>query len=166
MMMNWYWKYEKISCQLAEVQVKSIYKGKGATADLRNHRGIFIGNTMQKLYDSLIAERVKPTLEESGYTAPTNLSTGVIGKMNTLSKKKSVGALGEVKIQQIDSGAPGQDPKVVETWVLKDAWIKDVKFGELAYDTEDMLNVDVSLRYDSAALYSGVATKNPAFKGT
>ena len=67
-MMNWFWEYESLPKKLTAVKVKSIYKGKGATSDLRNHRGIFIGNTIQKHYDSLMSNRIKPQLEATGYT--------------------------------------------------------------------------------------------------
>ena len=41
---------------------------------------------------------------------------------------------------------------------LNNAWFKDVKFGDLDYDSEDMLNVEVSLRYDNANLRSSGGT--------
>ena len=67
-MMNWFWKHEVLPKKLTEVTIKSIYKGKGATTDLKNHRGIFIGNSILKTYDSLMSNRVKPQLEAEGYT--------------------------------------------------------------------------------------------------
>jgi hypothetical protein len=54
-----------------------------------------------------------------------------------------------VLIKQIDSVG-----KTREVWTLNNAWIKDAKFGDLDYDSEDMLNVEVALRYDNASLKS------------
>ena len=85
-------------------------------------------------------------LEASGYQTP--VSEGVT---STISKEGAVGAMGSVIIRQIDA-----DGKNVEALKLHNPWIKDVKFGELDYDSEDLLNVDVTLRYDNA---------NSQFKG-
>ena len=73
----------------------------------------------------------------------------------TISKSKSVSSLGVVKIRQIDG-----DGRNVDAWQLNNAWIKDVKFGELDYNSEEMLNVDVTLRYDNA-VYQGQSGKYP-----
>ena len=85
-----------------------------------------------------------------GYQLPINE-----GVTSTISKKKSVSALGVVKIRQIDG-----DGRNVDAWQLNNAWIKDVKFGELDYNSEEMLNVDVTLRYDNA-VYQGQSGKYP-----
>jgi len=83
---------------------------------------------------------VMKMLEGSGYRIPTTN-----GELSTVSKEKSVQALGQITIRQIDS-----DGRNVEGWALHNAWIKDVKFGELDYSSEEMLNVDVTVRYDNA----------------
>ena len=54
-------------------------------------------------------------------------------------------------IEQIDS-----NNQIVEQWTVKNPFIKSVKFGDLAYGEEDLVNVDVSLSYDYAT-YSSVA---------
>jgi hypothetical protein len=79
-------------------------------------------------------------LEKSGYKIPSSLSD-----TSTISKRNSVKALGEVKIRTLDS-----DGEIVEEWVLNNAWIQDAKFGDLGYETEDMLNVELTFRYDNA----------------
>jgi|TARA_Y100000310_G_C20594698_1_gene769881 hypothetical protein len=82
--------------------------------------------------------------QAAGYQYPTNPAEGKKA-LETISKKKAKEALGTVTIRQIDSeGNP------VETWRLNNAWFQDVKFGDLDYDGEDLLNVEVTLRYDSA----------------
>ena len=86
--------------------------------------------------------------EESGYRAPT--VDEAQGGLRTISKKNAQKALGDVIIEQIDSDGKPQD-----VWRLKNAWFKDVKFGDLDYDSEDMLNVEVSLRYDYAVYRGG-----------
>ena len=90
--------------------------------------------------------------ENAGYRAPENLDAG--GALQTISKKRSVAALGDVIIEQLNS-----EGETVDKWRLKNAWFKDVKFGDLDYDTEDMLNVEVSLRYDYAVYKGGAEFK-------
>tara|TARA_R110000851_G_scaffold30443_3_gene83011 strand:+ start:298 stop:861 length:564 start_codon:yes stop_codon:yes gene_type:complete len=79
-------------------------------------------------------------LEKSGYNIPER------GDLKTVSKASSLAALGQIKIHQYSSegGAP------METWVLNNAWIKDVKFGDLDYGSEDMQKIDITLKYDNA----------------
>tara|TARA_R110002060_G_scaffold8046_1_gene12098 strand:- start:589 stop:1149 length:561 start_codon:yes stop_codon:yes gene_type:complete len=79
-------------------------------------------------------------LESAGYEIPQR------GSYKTMSKAGSRKALGVVKIHQYraDGGKP------VETWVLNNAWIKEAKFGDLDYGSEDMLKVDITLKYDNA----------------
>lgn len=94
--------------------------------------------------------RLYQMLAEAGYRAPIGpIQTGD-NTAQTVSKLNSVTALGKVLIKQID--AEGNN---VEEWELKNPWIKSVKFGELDYDSDDLLNIEVELRYDWAVLRVG-----------
>ena len=62
-----------------------------------------------------------------------------------MSKAKAAGALGKVIITQIDS-----DGNPLEKWTLWNAFIKDVKFGDLTYDGDNLTQTDVELQYDWA----------------
>jgi hypothetical protein len=73
----------------------------------------------------------------------------------TISKEKSTDALGQVQIVQLDA-----DGEEREIWILNNAWIKDAKFGDLDYGAEDMLNVEVTLKYDNASLRSSGGTSD------
>ena len=84
--------------------------------------------------------RIMLMLEGAGYDIPTAADT------STISKRNSQEALGEVMIHQFRSS--GGRP--IETWVLNNAWIQEVKFGDLDYGSEDMQKVDVTLKYDNA----------------
>jgi len=86
------------------------------------------------------AQAVMKMLEASGYKIPTD--EGVI---STVSKARSVSALGTITIHQIDS-----EGNIVEDWVLKNAWIKEATFGELDYSSEEMQNVEITVKYDNA----------------
>jgi len=54
---------------------------------------------------------------------------------------------------QLGSGAIGGDGhEVLEEWILYNAWIKDVKFGDLDYTNNELTEITLTLRYDWAAL--------------
>ena len=61
------------------------------------------------------------------------------------SKPKATSALGAVQILQLDA-----DGNQVETWDLKNPFIKEVKFSELDYENDELSTIDLVLRYDWA----------------
>ena len=48
--------------------------------------------------------------------------------------------------------------KWVEQWKLHNAFLKSVSFGDLAYDSEEIIQIDTTLVYDYAS-YSGTAVQ-------
>lgn len=62
-MINWFWTEEKFPDELAKIHIKSIYKGKGKTSSLSNHRGIFLGSEIIKLYEKLMWKRCAPKVD-------------------------------------------------------------------------------------------------------
>lgn len=79
-------------------------------------------------------------MEASGYTVPSSNGRA------TMSKEKATAALGDITI--ITLAADGTSP--LETWTLKNSFIKDAKFGELDYESDDLTTVDLEIRYDYA----------------
>lgn len=77
-------------------------------------------------------------LKAAGYEPPSTANA-----KRTMSK--ATASLGNVQIIQLN--AEGQP---IETWSLTNAWIKDIKFGELDYENDDLTQIDVEIRYDSA----------------
>ena len=80
--------------------------------------------------------------------------------------------MGAVRIKQLDGGSPGlqgkgdQDPSDVSffsevkyygEWVLKNAFLKSVKWGDLDYSQDEIVTVDVGITYDYATYH---ATEN------
>ena len=101
-------------------------------------------------------------IEASGYTI-TNTSTD---PLVTMSKKKATEAIGSCKIIQLDSeGVP------LETWSLHNPFIKNVKYGDLSYESDDLVEIELELRYDwaeclvtnSSTEIGPVASKNEFF---
>ena len=85
--------------------------------------------------------RINKMIETSGYKIPGSSA----GPFETMSKGKASEALGEVEIIQMDS-----NDNAIETWILKNPFIKMAKFGDLAYDNDDLVEIELELRYDWA----------------
>ena len=93
-----------------------------------------------------------------GYNPPAAPSTA--GALSTMTKKSAVTALGDVTISQLNGeGAP------VESWKLYNAFITDVKYGDLAYGDDELVEMSVTFRYDWATLTPGDNAASAASKG-
>jgi len=97
-----------------------------------------------------VASTVLAIMEGSGYVPP-QASTH---QPRTLGKFMSGQSLGKVSIEQLDSFGDA-----IETWSLHNPFIKDVKFAELSYESDDMSDVTLTLRYD----YATLKTAEPSF---
>lgn len=135
-----------------------------------NHKFYYPGRVEWNTVDLTFVDAAQPDttqsvyniLRNSGYFPPDDpLST------RTLSKQASVAAVGTVRIQMIGDGFSGtQDSgfsgvateieqgaqEVVEEWILYNAWIKEAKFGDLDYTSDELLEISMTLRYDYALL--------------
>jgi hypothetical protein len=95
-----------------------------------------------------VAMGLSKLIEAAGYTIPTNMDTG--SGLVTMTKGKAVGALGSVAIRQINGNGD-----IVEGWTLHNAWITDLKFGDLEYGSDDITELSMTLKYDWAELTDG-----------
>ena len=93
----------------------------------------------------------------SGYAPPTDATAE---QMGTMSKAKSAGALGTVYITQIDS-----DGKPLETWTLWNAFITDLKYGDMSYGEDELTEMSVTLKYDWARVQTTNASAATAGSG-
>jgi len=94
---------------------------------------------------------IAKTLQASGYALPGTQADAE----RSFSKRDAVSALGVPSIQQIDGRG-----NAIEKWNLRNAWISAANFGTLSYETEEMVNVSLTFRYDWAE-YEG-APSSPA----
>tara|TARA_Y100000310_G_scaffold111997_1_gene110417 strand:- start:3150 stop:3713 length:564 start_codon:yes stop_codon:yes gene_type:complete len=119
-----------------------------------NHSFWYPGRTTWEAIEAVVVDTVDPTanatqevmhmLEESGYELPTTPQNTV--GWGTASKSKAVrNALGQVKIKTIDA-----DGEIVEEWVLNNAWIQKAAFGDVSYDSEELIEVSLTMRFDNA----------------
>ena len=89
-----------------------------------------------------MAATLSDIVEASGYKPPTDSTNESMG---TMSKAKAAGALGAVVIAQLDSNG-----KPIETWTLQNAFITEVKYGDLEYGGDDLTEMSLTLKYDWA----------------
>ncbi len=110
-------------------------------------------------------------IHASGYVPPNQfltaksnghpLQTAQDGKLVTIAKKNAVNALGgKMYLQQID--ALGNK---IEEWQLFNPWVKSVNFDELDYESDDLINLELSIRYDWATLTTNTVGKREAKAG-
>lgn len=118
-----------------------------------NHTFYFPGRVKWKEVKFTIVDAIDPNgakkflqmLEESGYRAPEGPVEAGLPTAQTVSKKRSLEALGQPIIRQIN-----HDGETIEEWVLRGAWVQDADFQELNNDEEDLMAIDVTLAYDYA----------------
>ena len=94
-------------------------------------------------------ERGSSTGAEMGYRYPEDYESAT-GTVTT--KQTATDSLGEVVIRQISGGDADATSTIVEEWVLKRAWVKSMSFGELDYGSDDLINIELELRYDWAVI--------------
>ena len=94
-------------------------------------------------------------LSKSGYLKPPDqraVFDNAAQAPGTVNKADAVRALGNVIIEELNG-----DGGIVGTWTLQNAFITDAKFGDLNYDDDALLNIDLTFRYDYAEYVSGPA---------
>lgn len=93
-----------------------------------------------------VSKTIMTVLKGAGLARHTTGGTAA-SDLTTISKSLSTSLIGGVSITQINSVGVK-----LEEWKLVNAWIKSANFGSLAYDNEDLVNVELELRYDWAEL--------------
>ena len=128
-----------------------------------NHSFYFPGRLEWQTIDVTTVDPVSPNVAKgvidyvrnAGYQYPDNAAITAPaaspngdpqGMFSSMTKKRA--GLGEVELRQIGEN----QADAVEIWTLHNAWIKDVKFGDLSYDNEEMTEITLTLRYDWAVL--------------
>jgi len=127
----------------------------GATHNYLSHEFKFPGRVT---YDDISISLVDPIdpdvaslmfqiIKDSGYVLPSDWTNDNSGWKTSISKKKSIAATkGQIAIKTID--AAGND---VEKWTLHNAWVKSVNYDDVAYDSEELMTLSVTLSYDFAS---------------
>ena len=103
-----------------------------------------------------LAGTMASLLTRAGYEIPVDGQTPA--SMKSMSKKKARQALGSVMIEQID-----EEGNFLEKWILYNAWVQEVTFGELDYGNDELTEMTMKFRYDWASISTHAGAK--AFTG-
>jgi hypothetical protein len=90
--------------------------------------------------DPDMAATFSDIIVQGGYAPPADTTA-----LSTMSKAKATSALGSVIITQLDANG-GE----LEKWTLWNAFITEVKYGDLEYGGDDLTEMSVTLKYDWA----------------
>jgi len=148
---------------MPEFAAKKVSKPKAVVSETEhkflNHTFYYPGRVNWETVSLVLADPQEPDvasvlwdmLHGSGYKDPTTYSNSV----STISKARATGpnGLGNITIKQLGSKASSAaNTDEIEQWTLKNAWIKDMAWGELDYSSDDMVDCTVTIRYDYALL--------------
>tara|TARA_R110000824_G_scaffold80365_5_gene202178 strand:+ start:28989 stop:29582 length:594 start_codon:yes stop_codon:yes gene_type:complete len=90
--------------------------------------------------DPDIAASFSSLMETAKYAVPSSA-----GGLSTMTKSSLGAAVGTVTIAQLNG-----DGAEIESWVLKNALITEMKFGDLEYGADDLTELSLTLKYDWA----------------
>ena len=122
-----------------------------------NHTFYFPGSVTWNAISATVVDPSDPdaakllhgVVEAAGYGPPQSRDD-----LTTISKNKSINALGDVIIKMYDSGpdagAGSGGATEIEKWTLKNAFITSVNPSELSYDNDELSTIEISFRYDWA----------------
>jgi len=153
-------QFQGISAQIggaaawyAKTVTKPAFSIASAEHKYLNHTFFYPGSVTWQDVSLTLVDPVEPdmaaTLSDivqlSGYKPPVTSTEE--GSLSTMSKAKAAGALGAVTIAQLDAnGAP------LETWTLMNAFITELKYGDLAYGDDELTEMSLTLKYDWATV--------------
>jgi hypothetical protein len=95
---------------------------------------------------------LQSVLALSGYVFPDEVSSGTsVVRAGTPNKPDAVGAIGNgVMVSELDGNG-----LVIGSYKLQNPFITSVSFGNLDYGSEELLSVDLNVRYDWAVYVVG-----------
>ena len=115
-----------------------------------NHKFYFPGRVEWQEISMTLVDPVSPNataqlsaiIRSAGYKP-----AGTKDTLETISKGKSSAALGGIEIHQLDA-----EGNTIEIWKLINPFIKSVKYGDLSYEEDGLVELELGLRYDWAEL--------------
>ena len=96
-----------------------------------------------------VAGAMGELMKNTKYAVPASAAD-----LSTMTKSSASRALGMITIEQLDG-----DGKPVEQWTLNNAFITEMKFGDLAYGDDELTELSLSLKYDWATLEDASSAK-------
>jgi|11BtaG_2_1085332.scaffolds.fasta_scaffold02972_4 hypothetical protein len=117
---------------------------------LINHKIKYPGIATWNDIDVTIVDSVDKKLGVSYYNKLVKSGYSFEGKKDGIVKQQYND--GDILIEQIDA-----EGLLIETWTLKNAFIKGIKFGDLDYSSDDLMEITITIAYDSAELVDNKA---------
>jgi len=125
-----------------------------AKHDFMMHKFYWPGKVEWNELEMTLVDPVQPdvstqflsAIQNAGFVVPTN------GNFTSVSKAAATLALGNVLIEQLDA-----DGNYNHQWTLQHAWAREVKFSDLDYGNEDLMEISLKIRYDWAEFSSQFA---------
>tara|TARA_R100000005_G_C4910877_1_gene148610 strand:+ start:78 stop:653 length:576 start_codon:yes stop_codon:yes gene_type:complete len=101
-------------------------------------------------------ELLYQALQQMGYLKPDIQEDVFLQNLpaSTPNKQAALAALGQVQFDEL-SGEGG----TLGTWKLNNAFLTNVTFGDLDYAGEDLLDIQMTIKYDWATYDVGLATR-------
>ncbi len=148
---------------LAKIAAKPSYQINEVEHKFLGNTYYYPGTVSWQPVDITIVNAINPdgnallieALTQSGYLLPDvqeDVFTNPSQNPGTLNKFDSVNALGNVVIEELN----GQGGLVGE-WTLNNSFLTRATFGNLDYNGDEILNVEMTVRYDWATYVSGPA---------
>lgn len=110
-----------------------------------------INLTLASVTDPDATESLMTVLALAGYFVPNSAAEGP--NASTIGKNKFAGAVGSIDIVQVN--ADGVD---IETWKLFKPFFTSVQWGSLDYENENIVDIQLAIRYDYATLNGALPT--------
>jgi|19_taG_2_1085344.scaffolds.fasta_scaffold70941_2 hypothetical protein len=85
-------------------------------------------------------------LTNIGYSNPATLGEAT---SRTITKSSAISAMGNLVIKEMGTDVKGTSQAKGE-WSLKNAFITEVNFGSHAYDSEEMIDIQLTVQFDWA----------------
>tara|TARA_R110000782_G_scaffold150193_2_gene242923 strand:- start:44 stop:571 length:528 start_codon:yes stop_codon:yes gene_type:complete len=119
-----------------------------------NHTFYYPGKVTWNTINLTLVDAVSPNasdvfmkyLTSIGYNNPTDLETAID---KTITKRTATSAMGNFKILEMGTDSEGNS-KAKGEWSLNNAFITEVNFGSHAYDSEEMIDIQLTIQYDWA----------------
>lgn len=116
-----------------------------ATHQYLNHTFYYPGRVEYNTVSFTLVDPLTPNstayalgiIAQSGYSLPSRTV------YSTISKKQAINAMKQPTIHTVNAAG-----KIVESFTLINAWVKNVDFGEFDYSSDDLINIGIELRYD------------------
>jgi hypothetical protein len=135
---------------------KPSYKTTDITHKFGNYNFYFPGrvewNTINMTFASVntLDDALLQLFRKAGIELPYDQVLALKG----VSKSKFNTAIEKTVLQQLDA-----EGKVIEEWELINPFFTNVKFGDLSYESEEIVDVDCTVRFDTAIYTAGNSTE-------